>query len=449
MTAATRRTWTAWRRPWTDAIPAVVAALAVSSVLALDEEGGSGSYETHYADQGSNTTLHCLGQSGPSGVLWTHHRYFLAIHTSEVQMLLYFFFHTDILQFKILRRRGPEDEGAILPHRRTPLPSASRRILPQPNGDLLLLGLLPEDSKPYTCQDMESNESIHTVFLVVRTVPPAVANLTVIPHSVFALVTWSPVADDADGGYPVDGYVLGYRRDSGESEAGRLDPRIHSSAETLREAADQWSYVRNIAPSATSKAVYGLVPNSTYYFRLCAVNRLGMGEDASVAVRTLFDESEVEAAHDLVLEDRGQREGGGEQESAFKLAMVGVTVFVVTFGVIGFGISLLLIRNCDNGRRSGHSSSGCDATEEEAMELVPHITLNPSFNIDMLEFEQGEDRADAIANHIEGAARDRDPVDGDKDGIALVVKSTPRGIGAAANARAAAASEVSPSRPNG
>ena len=296
---------------------------------------------------------------------------------------------------------------------------------------------------------MESNESIHTVFLVVRTVPPAVANLTVIPHSVFALVTWSPVADDADGGYPVDRYVLGYKRDSGESEAGRLDPRIsHSSAETLREAADQWSYVRNIAPSATSKAVYGLVPNSTYYFRLCAVNRLGMGENASVAVRTLFDESEVEAAHDLVLEDRGQREGE-EEESAFKLAMVGVTVFVVTFGVIGFGISLLLIRNCDNGRRSGHSSSGCDATEEEAMELVPHITLNPSFNIDMLEFEQGEDRADAIANHIEGAARDRSLVDGGQDGIALVGKSTPRGIGAAANARAAASSEVSPSRPNG
>ena len=54
-----------------------------------------------------------------------------------------------------------------------------------------------------------------------------------------------------------------------------------------------------------------------------------------------------------------------------------------------------MIRNCDKGRRSGHSSlSGCDATEEEAMELVPHITLNPSFNIDMLEFEQGgyEDR---------------------------------------------------------
>ena len=92
MTAATRRTWTAWRRPWTDAIPAVVAALAVSSVLALDEEGGSGSYETHYADQGSNTTLHCLGQSGPSGVLWTHHRYFFAICRFTIRSSLPYFF---------------------------------------------------------------------------------------------------------------------------------------------------------------------------------------------------------------------------------------------------------------------------------------------------------------------------------------------------------------------
>ena len=76
MTAATSRSWSAWRRPWTDAIPAaVVAALAVSSVLASNEEGNSGSFESHYADQGHNVSLHCLGHSGPSGVLWTHHRY--------------------------------------------------------------------------------------------------------------------------------------------------------------------------------------------------------------------------------------------------------------------------------------------------------------------------------------------------------------------------------------
>jgi len=412
MTAATGRSWPAWRRPWTDAIPAVVAALAVSSVLALNEEGSSGSFESHYADQGRNVSLHCVGHAGSSGVLWTHHR------------------------------RGPDDEGVILPPRRTPLSSSSRRILPQPNGDLLIYGLLPEDSKPYTCQDMESNESIHTVFLVVRSVPPAVANLTVIPHSVFALVTWSSVVDD--GGCPVDRYVLGYRRDRSRLETDVFDPRIpHSPAETQRKAVSyKWSYIRDIAPSATSKAVYGLVPNSTYYFRLCAVNRLGMGGNVSVIAKTLFDESEVEAA---VHEGRGNEEEG----STFKMAMVGITVFVVTFAIIGFGISLLLIRNCDKGRRSGHSSSGCDATEEEAMELVPHITLNPSFNIDMLEFEQGEDRSDAIANHVEEAAREREQ-DGDQDDISLVRKSKKHhGIVAASSARVAAASEVSPSRPNG
>ena len=35
------------------------------------------------------------------------------------------------------------------------------------------------------------------------------------------------------------------------------------------------------------------------------------------------------------------------------------------------------------------------ATEEEEMELVPHITLNPSFNIDMLEYiEPSPDQED-------------------------------------------------------
>jgi len=31
--------------------------------------------------------------------------------------------------------------------------------------------------------------------------------------------------------------------------------------------------------------------------------------------------------------------------------------------------------------------------EEEAMELVPHITLNPSFNIDMLEYLEAEEES--------------------------------------------------------
>ena len=40
--------------------------------------------------------------------------------------------------------------------------------------------------------------------------PPAVTNLTVKAHSVFALVTW---AVPGDGGLPIEGFSLSYRRD--------------------------------------------------------------------------------------------------------------------------------------------------------------------------------------------------------------------------------------------
>lgn len=60
----------------------------------------------------------------------------------------------------------------------------------------------------------------------------------------------------------------------------------------------------------------------------------------------------------------------------------------VTFAILAFGISLVLFRNCGN--QTGHSELTCEATEEEVMELVPHITLNPSFNIDMLEYIEAE-----------------------------------------------------------
>jgi hypothetical protein len=166
----------------------------------------------------------------------------------------------------------------------------SRRIQPQTNGDLVIYGIKPDDSKSYTCQDMESNESIHTVFLVVRMVPPAVANLSVIAHSVFALVTWGAAVDD--GGYPLNRYVLGYRRD--KSRLNDDDQALESAKKENSTYA--WTYLSDIGPAATSKAVYGLVPNSTYYFRLCAVNRLGNGKNVSVMAETKYEAAEVDAA---------------------------------------------------------------------------------------------------------------------------------------------------------
>lgn len=47
---------------------------------------------------------------------------------------------------------------------------------------------------------------------------------------------------------------------------------------------------------------------------------------------------------------------------------------------------------CTKSNAIRHEGISCEAIEdEEAMELVPHITLNPSFNIDMLEYLEAED----------------------------------------------------------
>jgi hypothetical protein len=61
---------------------------------------------------------------------------------------------------------------------------------------------------------------------------------------------------------------------------------------------------------------------------------------------------------------------------------------LVTFAVLALGISLLTFRNC--GKNVHTELNNCEATEDEVMELVPHITLNPSFNIDMLEYIEAE-----------------------------------------------------------
>ena len=67
---------------------------------------------------------------------------------------------------------------------------------------------------------------------------------------------------------------------------------------------------------------------------------------------------------------------------------------MVTFAILGLGISLVVFRSCGCTKSNAirHEGISCEAIEdEEAMELVPHITLNPSFNIDMLEYLEAED----------------------------------------------------------
>ena len=106
-------------------------------------------------------------------------------------------------------------------------------------------------------------------------------NCTAITHSVYALVTWNL---DDDGGYPVQKFVLKYRLD-----------------ESLSNTSTQhWNILDNLKPNTSSMAVFHLMPNSTYYFRIHAVNKLGPGQEISLMAKTKFDPEEVEQANELL-----------------------------------------------------------------------------------------------------------------------------------------------------
>eukprot|EP00095_Tigriopus_kingsejongensis_P009956 maker-scaffold17_size721972-snap-gene-1.19 protein:Tk09956 transcript:maker-scaffold17_size721972-snap-gene-1.19-mRNA-1 annotation:"contactin-1 isoform x1" len=287
------------------------------------------SEHTQWADQGWNVTLECQG-AGNRPIAWSYHQ------------------------------AGETPPAASRPH-----------LQPLPNGSLALHGLTEADARSYTCQDMESNESLHTVHLHVRTVPPAVTNLSVVAHSVYALVTWLA---PGHGGAPLNGFWLRFRRD--KSHLSEADERALAIDELLSY---QWSDAPAIGPQATGHTVYGLAPNSTYFFRVCARNRLGCGHNVSVMADTSYVESEVDAAKELMAEEH-------KSQSYFQIWALALGLIGVTCLILVLGISLVLLRNCDRGRRSSTCEEYFQATEEEAMELVPHITLNPSFNIDMLEF---------------------------------------------------------------
>ena len=150
----------------------------------------------------------------------------------------------------------------------------------QADGSIWIHNVTASDSHIYSCQDLETNQSLGSVKLIVRTVPPAVTNLSVITHSVYALVTWQI---HGDGGYPIERYILQYR----------LGDFVNTSM-------SKWTIIDDIQPNTSSISIYQLQPNSTYYFRLQAVNKIGASHEVSVMANTKYDPSEIEQAKELL-----------------------------------------------------------------------------------------------------------------------------------------------------
>ncbi|XP_071746083.1 neogenin isoform X2 [Lepeophtheirus salmonis] len=281
--------------------------------------------------------------------------------------------------------KSPNRDIAWIQYGKKVLPS--NRIRHESDGRLIIHKVFPRDEGLYLCQDVESNQSIHSIRLRVRTPPERVSNFTVLPRSVFALATWNTPLTNSDVDPPLLKYTLSYRLDGNERSEGVEDDTL------------SWTECK-VSEDENSYTVYNLRPNSTYYFRIFATNAVGSGENVSVMVRTTYDPKEIREAEQEtgLLFSEGAPVYDGElhadaqdkinlQQDSFKVWIVALLLFVIVSTSGAIGISLFLIKV----RGRSRNDITVETTEEEAMELVPHITLNPSFNIDMLEYIEPEE----------------------------------------------------------
>ncbi|KAJ4429421.1 hypothetical protein ANN_21590 [Periplaneta americana] len=219
-----------------------------------------------------------------------------------------------------------------------------RRI--EADGGLTLTALERDDAGIYTCtvegehgSSDDDSEVVRTrVKVEVRTPPPALANVTVHPSTVLALLLWE-VADT--GGYPITYFTARYAR--------TYQPQC---------ATDRCI--------STGPQYYICVQNLGY-------NRLGAGEVTALEATTLHDTEEIELARHLL---------EGAQTFDTRVWVAAVAVVMGTLLMLAIGTCYLLYKDC-------HIPS-IRREEQEVIELVPNIILNPGYYDD-----------DARTEHIE------------------------------------------------
>lgn len=220
------------------------------------------------------------------------------------------------------------------------------RLTILPNGSLFLQEANRNDSGIYSCflDDADlSNETRSKVRIKVRTSPPALSDVVVHPSTILALILWQ-VKDT--GGYPLIYFTAQYK--------------------LAYDDEDEWKYITpiHISPNSRQIDVYKLLPNTTYSFRIWATNQLGEGEITEVDSKTLKVYPEIELARHFL-------EGADKFDT--RVWVVAVAIVMGTLTVLGLGTCYLLYLECRA------PSAGEQSDEQEIIELVPNIILNPGF----------------------------------------------------------------------
>lgn len=220
------------------------------------------------------------------------------------------------------------------------------------SGALVLMDANHRDAGMYSC--MLSDIIVAKVRLQVKDVPSRINKISVSTYSSYSIVSWE---EPSNGGYPILGYVCRYRLDTSHLPS-------RQSSKTYSE--------KKLSSDSRTCDIYNLSSNSTYYLGVAAYNKLGSAEFNSQMTTTKHvDKVNHESLSSLPSAGYG------------RVLAMSIAVSVVALATLGSGIALLMIRQRGHAQpvRPLQESPG----EDESLELVPHITLNPSFNIDMLE----------------------------------------------------------------
>jgi len=226
----------------------------------------------------------------------------------------------------------------------------------QSDGSIFLNDATNDDSGIYRCRlanvvDNEENERNGRLELIVRTPPPPLVDVEVEPSTILALILWKV---NGTGGYPIVYFSAQYR---------------------LYDANQSWIDITpiHIPPNARQVDVYKLLPNTTYEFRVWAVNQLGdsIPVEATAQTRTINETDRI---------------------SSFdtRIWILAVGIFITALILFGFGTGSLFYQEC----YYPHIK-----TDDEAIELVPNITLNPGYDPDVSQRDRNIPQPDENSNN--------------------------------------------------
>ncbi|XP_011157080.1 protein sidekick isoform X1 [Solenopsis invicta] len=218
------------------------------------------------------------------------------------------------------------------------------RLKVDPNGILELSNVSVDDAGNYSCTLDDDLDAVKArISVEVKTPPPALHNVWVKPSTILANILWEVAGT---GGYPIIDFTAEYR----------LKP-------VVGEEPEEWKPIipTHIPPNSRQIDVYHLVPNTTYSFRVWATNQLGKGEIVEVEGHTHYSVEELELARHLL---------AGVENFDTRVWVAAVGIVMGTLMILGLGTCYLLYREC---------KAPSQLEEQEVIELVPNIILNPGF----------------------------------------------------------------------